>query len=111
MIRRKNIVMCILLSLITCGLYSIYWFICLANDVNTISNEHDAGGFLVFFLTIITCGIYGMYWAYRCGVKLDIAKQNRGINASNGGILYLILYIFGGIISYALIQHEINNLA
>mgnify|MGYP006990163647 CR=1 FL=1 len=31
--------------------------------------------------------------------------------ASNGGVLYLILYIFGGIIAYALIQNELNKLA
>ena len=29
---------------------------------------------------------------------------------SNGGVLYLILYIFGGVIAYALIQHELNKL-
>ena len=45
------------------------------------------------------------------GEKLDIAKQNRGIPASNGGILYLLLFIFGGIITYALIQNDINQLA
>ena len=61
--------------------------------------------------TIITCGIYGLYWAYKCGEKIDITKQKRGIPASNGGVLYLILFIFGGIIAYALIQNELNNLA
>ena len=62
-------------------------------------------------LTIVTCNIYGLYWAYKMGEKLDKAKQNRGIPATNGGILYLLLFIFGGIITYALIQNDINQLA
>jgi len=111
MVQKRNIATCIILSLITCGIYGIYWFICLADDVNTVAEVQDTSGGMVFLLTLVTCGIYGFYWAFRCGEKIDRAKQNRGIPASNGGILYLLLYLFGGIIAYALIQHEINQLA
>ena len=52
-----------------------------------------------------------MYWAYKRGEKIDKAHQNRGEAASNGGVLYLILYIFGGIIALALIQNEVNKFA
>ena len=111
MVIKRNIVVCLLLSIITCGLYTLYWFVCLANDVNTVSGVPDTSGGVVLLLTIITCGLYGFYWAYRCGEKIDIAKRNRGMAASNGGVLYLLLYIFGGVITYAIIQHEINQLA
>lgn len=111
MIKQRNLVMCIILTFITCGIYGIYWFICLADDVNTISNTQDTSGITVFLLTLITCGIYGLYWAYKAGEKLDKAKQDRGIPASNGGILYLILFLVGGIVAYALIQYELNKLA
>lgn len=47
---------------------------------------------------IIICGIYGLYWAYKMGDKLDTAKQNRGIPASKGGVLYLIVYMFVGLL-------------
>lgn len=111
MIKQRSIVVCLILSIVTCGIYSIYWFICLTNEVNDLSGEGGTSGGVAFLFTLITCGIYGLYWAYKMGDKLDIAKQKRGITASNGGILYLILFIFGGIIAYALIQHEINNLS
>jgi hypothetical protein len=110
MVQRRDIALCIVLSIVTCGIYGIYWFICLANDINTVSGAQDTDGILVFLLTLITCGIYGLYWAYQCGEKIDRVKQSRGIPASNGGVLYLLLYIFGGIIAYALIQNEINQL-
>ena len=32
MIKERNIVLCILLSIITCGIYEIYWFCTLTDD-------------------------------------------------------------------------------
>ena len=110
MIQQRNLVVCILLSIITCGLYSLYWFVCLTDDTNALSNEADTSGGTALLLTIITCGIYGFIWAYRMGEKIDKAKQMRNIPAGNGGLLYLLLYLFGGLIAYALIQHEVNTL-
>ena len=113
MIERRNIAVCIVLTLVTCGIYGIYWIVCLTNDVNTVSGDvNRTSGGMVVLLTIVTCGIYGIYWAYKQGEKLDFTKNNRGIPSSNSGVLYLILQIFGfGIIAYALMQNELNKLA
>lgn len=110
-VQQRNIAFCIILSLVTCGIYGLYWFVCLTDDTNAVANEEGTSGVMALVLTIVTCGIYGLYWAYKCGEKLDQAKVSRGLPASNGGVLYLILYIFGGIIAYALIQNELNKLA
>lgn len=111
MVKQKSIGLCIILSIITCGIYGLYWFVCLTEDTNTIAGESDTSGGMALILTIITCGIYGLYWAYKRGEKIDKAHQNRGQAASNGGVLYLILFLLGGIIAYALIQNEINKFA
>ena len=113
MIERRNIAVCIVLTLVTCGIYGIYWIVCLTNDINTVSGDvNGTSGGMVVLLTIVTCGIYGIYWAYKQGEKLDFTKNNRGIPSSNSGVLYLILQIFGfGIIAYALMQNELNKLA
>ena len=110
-VQERNIALCIILSLVTCGIYGLYWFVCLTEDTNAAANEEGTSGVLALVLTIVTCGIFGLYWAYKRGELLDKAKVNRGMPASNGGVLYLILYIFGGIIAYALIQNELNKLA
>ncbi len=110
-VQQRNIALCVILSLVTCGLYGLYWFVCMTDDTNTVANEEGTSGVMALVLTLVTCGLYGLYWAYKCGDKLDKAKADRGMPASNGGVLYLILYIFGGIIAYALIQNELNKLA
>lgn len=111
MVKERNIALCIILSLVTCGIYGLYWFVCLTDDTNTVAGEAGTSGVLAVVLTIITGGIYGLYWAYKCGEKLDRAHQNKGESASNGGVLYLIVFIFGGVIAYALIQNELNKFA
>lgn len=111
MVKERNIALCIILSIVTCGIYAVYWFVTLTDDTNTISGDTKTSGVMALVLTLVTCGIYGLYWAYKCGEKIDSAHQSRGEAASNGGVLYLILYIFGGIIAYALIQNEVNKFA
>lgn len=112
MIKERNIAVCILLSIVTCGIYGIYWFICLSDDANTATGEPGTSGGMAFLFSLITCGIYGLYWMYKQGEKLDNAKARRGMSGGSSGILYLILAVLGlGIISYALMQNELNKLA
>ena len=52
----------LILPLITCGIYGIYWFVCLTNEMNKLSDTKDTSGGLCFLLNLITCNIYGIYW-------------------------------------------------
>ena len=106
-VQKRSIVTCILLSIITCGIYGIYWFVCLTNDMNKASgNDNDTRGGIAYILGLVTCGIYTYYWAYRLGVKRDQLSGEKG----SSGILYLVLTFFGlGIVAYCLAQDAINK--
>lgn len=112
-VSERNIVLAIVLSIITCGIYGIYWFIVMTDDVNRANQDPNAtSGGMAFLFTIITCGIYGLYWYYKMGKSLYEAGQKTGRPISDNSILYLILGLFGfGIISYALIQSDLNKFA
>lgn len=113
MVEQRNIAVCIILSIVTCGIYQIYWFICLTNDINTLSRDtNGTSGGIAFLLTLVTCGIYGIYWAYKQGDKIDFCKRERGIPSNNTGLIYLLLSVFGlSIVAIALMQDEANKLA
>ena len=114
MIQERNIAVCIILSIVTCGIYGLYWLACMVNDLNVAAETpSDTSGGLVIVLSIVTCSIYLLYWFYKAGEKLNTAQQKRGLPSdSNSGILYLILAIVGlSIVSYALIQAELNKMA
>lgn len=113
MLQKKSIPLCIILSLVTCGIYGLYWLVCLANDINTASGrDNDTSGGMVLLLSIITCNIYGLYWMYKAGEKIDTIRLNNNLPAENNGLLYLLLSLFKlSIVSWALLQSELNQFA
>lgn len=112
MIQRRDIAISIVLSIVTCGIYGIYWYYKLAQEVNIVTDTtNDTSAGMVLILTFITCGIYGLYWAYHAGERMAVTKQSR--NIPSGGsepVLYLILYLVAGIGAYAIVQNDINML-
>ena len=112
MIKERNIVVAILLSIVTCGIYGIYWFITLTDDVSRANDDPSFTGVKAFLFTLITCGIYSIYWNYKIGKEMFEANQKHGITANDNSIMYLILSIFGfSIVTYCLVQNELNTLA
>lgn len=103
----RSIPVCILLSIVTCGIYGIYWLIQLNDDINYLSGEPEASsGVMVVLFTLLTCGIYGLYWNYKMGERVDRIKGTYG----NSGILYVVLAILElPIINYCLMQDCINK--
>jgi ABC-type Mn2+/Zn2+ transport system permease subunit len=111
-IARRELVTAIILSIVTCGIYGIYWFITISEDVNTLTDDHTTSGGMAFVLTLVTCGIYGYFWVYKLGKRLYEYQKARGEEASDNSILYVVLQFFGlGIVTYALIQDTLNNYA
>ena len=111
--QEKNIVTNVILSIVTCGIYAIIWFIQLNDDAKEYSNDASmpTGG-VAFLLTLVTCGIYGVYWAYKMGKALQKAKIDNGMtNAADNSVMYLVLELIGlGIVDYCLMQNELNEI-
>lgn len=113
-INKRNLAVSIILSIVTCGIYSLYWFVVLTDDTRNVSNDAEgSSGGVALLLTIVTCGIYGFYWAYKQGERIDNAKAMRGMaTGGSSNILFLVLQIFGmGIVNYILIQDALNKIA
>lgn len=109
-VQGRSLAVCIILTIVTCGIYGLYWLYMLQEDMNALTGRQDMSGGMVILLSIVTCGIYSYIWAWQMGEKVDSIKTARGIPSSNSGIVYLLLSIFGlGIVTYSLIQNEINQ--
>ena len=113
-VQARDIAVAVILSIVTCGIYNIFWFIKMVDDVNRVSNDQNAqSGGITWLLTFITAGIYGVYWYYQAGKKMRYAKQVRNMPADdNTEVLYLVLALFGfGIVNMCLIQSDLNKMA
>ncbi len=109
----RSIAVSIILSIVTCGIYSFVWLVKLVDNLNTaVDDQNDTNGIAVFLLGLVTCGIYTLYWLYKAGQKVGEVRRRRGLVPENEGIIYLILSLFGfHIIAYAMIQNELNQVA
>jgi len=107
---QKSVATCVVLSIITCGIYGLYWMVCLTDDSNQVTGYGNTSGGQALLFSIITCGIYGIYWCYKMGDKLDRARMDNGVPTGSQAILYLVLAIFGlQIVAWALMQSELNR--
>lgn len=114
MITRREIALAIILTIVTCGIYGIYWFVIMVDDVNKLSkNESQFSGVIVLLLSIVTCGIFALYYYYKMGDTIDrYMVENKGAAPGSKGILYLLLCLIGfSIVSMALIQNDLNTIA
>lgn len=113
MIQERNLAVAIILSFVTCGIYAIYWMVCINNDVDAVSNnQNPRNAVVVILLSIVTCGIYEMYWWYQNGQFIEQAGKDKNVQTSSNAILFLILAIFGlGIVNYIIAQVDLNKFA
>lgn len=111
-VENRSIGTCIILSIVTCGIYGIIWFINMVDEVNRICNDEKSNqsGGTVFLLTLVTCSIYGIVWFYQAGQRMYRAGQKYNVNIADNGTLYLILSICGlSIVNYCLLQSDLNK--
>lgn len=108
MVKKRSIVLSVILSFVTFGLYGLYWIIKVTNEMNSLLYKRNAtGGLMAVVFTIVTFGLYGFLWAYRLGENVDNLKRD---SRGNSAVLYLIVYILGfGIVDLVLAQDAINT--
>ena len=106
-IKERNIVVCVLLSIITCGIYGIYWAIMMAREAVSVKDPADSGILeivLMLFLPFLGCFLVEKKFAEGCTEK--------GLPHNDNSVLYLILGLVGlSIVSYCMIQSDLNKLA
>ncbi len=106
-IKQRNIVTCILLSIVTCGIYGIYWTIVLAKDAVSVKDPADSG--LVEILLMLFLPFVGIFLAEK---KFAEGCAAKGIPHSDNSIVYLILGLVGlGIVGICMMQNDLNKLA
>ena len=77
----RSLIGWLLLSLVTCGIYSFYFLYCLARDVNTLcqdDGDYTPGLAEFILLSFVTCGFYAYYWYYKIGNRLQANAPRYG---------------------------------
>lgn len=106
----KSIVMSIILAMFTFGIYGLVWLYSMAKKIKML-NEGEKN-ILVEFLMIMFIPFYILFWLNKAGLRLSEGAKKHNIEAKNNGTLYWVLTLFAlGIVAYALLQHQLNQIA
>jgi len=101
MIKQRSFGIYLLLSIITCGIYSIIFWYQYTEDINEIcrGDGHESPNYIiVMLLSIITCGIYGYIWYYSQANRLQAAANKYGIFIQGNGTTVLLWMILGSLL-------------
>ena len=97
----RSLAMYILLSIITCGIYSYYFIYKIAHDVNIACDgdgESTSGLVAFILLSFITCGIYSWVWEYKLGNRLASNAPRYGMSFQENGTTLLMWCLFGSML-------------
>jgi hypothetical protein len=114
---RRDVVVTVLLMLVTCGLYWLYWNYQTTNELKALTGKEDINPGLELLLSLVTCGLFGVYTEYRNAQLITEQMRARGRPHEDKSTLILILnlaaYFVGltWVVASAFLQQELNALA
>jgi hypothetical protein len=98
-IKRRGLFMIYFLSIITIGIYYIYWLVQTKEEMNSLGADIPTG-----WLIIIPIANIWWVWNYCEGFSKFIKKDNNEV-------LWFILWMIISIIIPAIVQSELNKIA
>lgn len=95
--RNRSVIMVIILSFITFGIYSLYWFVSTKDEMNQLGADIPTG-----WLIIIPFVNLWWMWKYSEGVE-QVSRGKLG-----GAVTFLLLWLLG-VIGMAIVQATFND--
>lgn len=107
-----NIALYLILTLITCGLFNLYWNYKQMEACNYLLKREEFRFLYWLLLSIITCGIYHIFYQYKMGSSIvEIQRTTNKTISESLPIISCLLTIFGlSIVVDCIHQHEINKI-
>lgn len=100
MVKNRNPILVIIFSIITLGIYGIYWLYSTKKEMNELG-----AGIPTLWLIIIP--LVNIYWLYKYSMgTAKVAKKEDSM-----GLIYFILWLVFSPVAMILTQIELNKLA
>ena len=99
MIKERNIVSVYLLTIVTLGIYGIYWEVKTKEELKSLGADIPTAWLLIV-------PIASIYWLYKYaeGYSTKVKKDNNGV-------LWFVVFWLVGIIMPAIVQSDLNKIA
>ncbi len=110
----------LLASILTCGLYQVYWYYRMYEELEALTGSTPTGNtyLLDLLLVVITCTLYGVWVDYKLSMQLVEAMRERGLQPPQDNPTMVVLldvaaYVTGwltNLVSTAVHQDLLNRM-
>ncbi len=106
-IAKRGVLKSVLFSLLTCGIYQIYWTVCLVKESLMFTNKRGNISFEIIISIFLP--FIGLFLVER---KFSEGCARQGIEHTDRSFIYMFLSIipFGACVSLAFMQEELNKI-
>lgn len=103
-----NPIMVLILPMVTCGLYGIYWMHTAMGEINAGLGREEFEPTKDIILTFVTCGLYGLYVYWRMANAIVELQQKWGVQPEmDATILFVLCFVMG--LGPFFMQQGMNN--
>ncbi|HEY0004801.1 MAG TPA: DUF4234 domain-containing protein [Pyrinomonadaceae bacterium] len=108
---KRDPVMVLVLTLLTCGIYAIWWYYTYATEVKDALGREDLNPLTDLLLGFVTCGVWAIYAFFYKYPQLLMEMQRRaGLPTNDITMMTLLLGILFSPAAIFIIQSELNKI-
>ncbi|MGB9180301.1 MAG: DUF4234 domain-containing protein [Pyrinomonadaceae bacterium] len=108
--KRRDPLMVLALSLVTCFIYLVYWWYISGVEIKNALGREDLNPTLDTILGVVTCFIYFIYLAVRYPQLIMELQAKAGMPRTEIPVVSQVLYILFAPVSAFMIQSELNKI-
>ena len=101
MIKQRDFLIMVLLSILTFGIYGIIFWYSYSDDMNKVcggDGKNTNNYLIVILLSIVTCGIYYWIWHYQVGNRLCENAPRYNLRFNEDGTTILLWMLLGSLL-------------
>lgn len=110
MLEKRSVTTVVIFSLLTCGIYMIYWTYVTCQALQQQGKKASIPVILTTLMMLFYASIGGALLALDADDNINAIKEMHGMPKSENKVLWLIFGIFIPIVTVALVQNEINQM-
>lgn len=109
MLKQRSVATVIILSIVTCGIYMLYWSYVTINALDAEGGASNMSAGLQFVLMFFYVGM--ILFGINADANINAIKAKKGIPTADNKVAWILLGLFIPIVLVGLVQSEINKLA
>lgn len=110
MLTKRNIATVVIFSLLTCGIYAIWWTYVTCTALQQQGKKTSIPVILTTLMMLFYSSVGGLLLGLDADDNINAIKEMHGMQKNDNKLLWMLLGFFVPVATIALVQYEINQM-